>query len=262
MANAKIMVVANQKGGVAKTSTVRNLSYALAELGQRVLVVDFDPQFNLTTCFGIEEPDELKHTIATLIATMLNESELPPKSEYIKQIGKVDLIPSNEYLSVVDANLRLEPGSERMLSDFLETLRSDYDYMIVDTCPSLGTLTVNALTAADEVLIPVDPQFFAAMGLQQLTKTILKVKRRLNPAISFGGIIFTLCNKRTNLYKEVSQEITDAYKNGMRIFDSRIPMATKVGEANRNCVSIFEYDESCPAASAYLEFAKEVLADA
>lgn len=152
----KIIVVANQKGGVAKTSTVRNLSYSLAELGKRVLTVDFDAQFNLTTCFGIENPNELQHTVATLMTSMLNDEEIPMKEEYVITVGKVDLIPSSIQLSVVDANLRLEMGSDRLLANLLETLKPDYDYIIVDTCPSLGTLTINALTAADEVIIPVN----------------------------------------------------------------------------------------------------------
>jgi chromosome partitioning protein len=258
----KIMVVANQKGGVAKTSTVRNLSYSLAELVKRVLAVDFDAQFNLTTCFGIENPNELKHTIATLMTSMLDDEEPPPKEEYILSIGKVDLIPSSIQLSVVDANLRLEMGSDRILSNLLESLRNDYDYIIVDTCPSLGTLTINALTAADNVVIPVNPQLLAVMGLQELTKTILKIKRRLNPRIEFGGILLTMCDKRTNLYKEISAQVDAAYRNGMKIFDSQIPSTVKVGEANCCGMSVFEYDRKCPAGQAYMELAKEVLADA
>jgi chromosome partitioning protein len=258
----KIMVVANQKGGVAKTSTVRNLSYSIAELGKRVLAVDFDAQFNLTTCFGIENPNELKHTIATLMTSMLDEEEIPSKKEYIISIGKVDLIPSSIQLSVVDANLRLEMGSDRILSNLLESLRNDYDYIIVDTCPSLGTLTINALTAADNVIIPVNPQLLAVMGLQELTKTILKIKRRLNPRIEFGGILLTMCDKRTNLYKEISAQVDAAYRNGMRIFDSQIPSTVKVGEANCCGMSVLEYDKKCPAGQAYMELAREVLEDA
>jgi chromosome partitioning protein len=255
----KIMVVANQKGGVAKTSTVRNLSYSLAELGMRVLTVDFDAQFNLTTCFGIENPNELKHTIATLMTNLLNDEDIPLKDEYILKVGKVDLIPSSIQLSVVDANLRLEMGSDRLLSTLLEPLRNEYDYILVDTCPSLGTLTISALTAADEVMIPVNPQLLAVMGLQELTKTILKIKRRLNPRIQFGGILLTMCDKRTNLYKEISGQVDTAYRSGMRIFDSQIPSTVKVGEANCCGLSVLEYDKKCPAGQAYMELAKEVL---
>ena len=258
----KIIVVANQKGGVAKTSTVRNLSYSLAELGKRVLTVDFDAQFNLTTCFGIENPNELRHTIATLMTSMLNDEEIPVKEEYVRRIGKVDLIPSSIQLSVVDANLRLEMGSDRLLANLLETLKPDYDYIVVDTCPSLGTLTINALTAADEVIIPVNPQLLAVMGLQELTQTILKIRRRLNPKIKFGGILLTMGDKRTNLYKEISAQVDAAYRSGMRIFDSQIPTTVKVGEANCNGMAVAEYDKKCLAGQAYMELAKEVLADA
>lgn len=258
----KIIVVANQKGGVAKTSTVRNLSYSLAELGKRVLTVDFDAQFNLTTCFGIENPNELKHTIATLMTSMLNDEDIPVKKEYVMTVGKVDLIPSSILLSVVDANLRLEMGSDRLLADLLETLKPDYDYIIVDTCPSLGTLTINALTAADEVIIPVNPQLLAVMGLQELTQTILKIRRRLNPKIQFGGILLTMCDQRTNLYKEISAQVYAAYRSGMKIFDSQIPMTIKVGEANCCGMAVAEYDMKCPAGQAYMDFAREVIKSA
>ena len=254
----KVIVIANQKGGVGKTCTVRNLSYSLAQLGKRVLAVDFDAQFNLTTCFGIENPNELKHTMATLMTDMLNETELPSGEEYILHIGNVDLIPASIQLSVVDANLRIEMGSERLLSNLLETVRDDYDYILVDTCPSLGSLTINALTAADEVIIPVNPQLLAVMGLQELTQTILKIRRRLNPKIQFGGILLTMCDKRTNLYKEISAQVDSAYRNGMRIFDSQIPMTVKVGEANCCGMAVAEYDKTNSAGVAYMDFAKEV----
>lgn len=245
----KIIVVANQKGGVAKTSTIRNLSYSLAELGKRVLTVDFDAQFNLTTCFGIENPNELKHTIATLMTSMLNDEDITVKNEYVMTVGKVDLIPSSILLSVVDANL-------------LETLKPDYDYIIVNTCPSLGTLTINVLTAADEVIIPVNPQILAVMGLQELTQTILKILRRLNPKIQLGGILLTMYDKRTNLYKEISAQVDAAYRSGMMIFDSQIPMTVKVGEANCCGMAVAEYDKKCPAGQAYMDFAREVIKSA
>ena len=256
---SKILVVAAQKGGVGKTSTVRNLSYSLAELGKRVLAVDFDPQFSLTTCFGVDDPEKLEHTTATLMTTLLEDKELPPKAAFIHTVGKVDLIPSSIQLSVIEANLRLEMGSEHLFANLLESLRGDYDYILVDTCPSLGTLTISALTAADEVMIPVNPQLLAVMGLQELTKTILKIKRRLNPRIKFGGILFTMCDKRTNLYKEISSQVDAAYRSGMRIFDNRIPTTVKVGEANGLGLSVMEYDNKSPAALAYMELAKEVL---
>ena len=149
----KIIVVANQKGGVAKTSTVRNLSYSLAELGKRVLTVDLDPQSNLTIGFGII-PKKAKHTTGTLITRMLTEEGLPEKNEYIHTVGKVDVLPASRALTIADVNMLISPGSNKYLSKLLEPLRDDYDYILIDTNPSLGALTINALTACDEVLRP------------------------------------------------------------------------------------------------------------
>lgn len=199
MESGKIIVVANQKGGVAKTSTVRNLSYALAEMGKKVLVVDFDPQYNLTTSFGVL-PTQAPYNTGTLITNLLLDESLPDTNEFIQKIGSVDLIPSSRSLTVAEANLLMTPDSNDYLAALLNPLRLSYDYIIVDTNPSLGSLTINALTAADEVIIPIDPELFALTGLQALVDTIKKIKRKLNPSIEIGGILFTKCNKRTNLY--------------------------------------------------------------
>ncbi len=153
MESGKIIVVANQKGGVAKTSTVRNLSYALAEMGKKVLVVDFDPQYNLTTSFGVL-PTQAPYNTGTLITNLLLDESLPDTNEFIQKIGSVDLIPSSRSLTVAEANLLMTPDSNDYLAALLNPLRLSYDYIIVDTNPSLGSLTINALTAADEVIMP------------------------------------------------------------------------------------------------------------
>ena len=186
MESGKIIVVANQKGGVAKTSTVRNLSYALAEMGKKVLVVDFDPQYNLTTSFGVL-PTQAPYNTGTLITSLLLDESLPDTNEFIQKIGSVDLIPSSRSLTVAEANLLMTPDSNDYLAALLNPLRLSYDYIIVDTNPSLGSLTINALTAADEVIIPIDPELFALTGLQALVDTIKKIKRKLNPSIEIGG---------------------------------------------------------------------------
>lgn len=206
MESGKIIVVANQKGGVAKTSTVRNLSYALAEMGKKVLVVDFDPQYNLTTSFGVL-PTQAPYNTGTLITNLLLDESLPDTNEFIQKIGSVDLIPSSRSLTVAEANLLMTPDSNDYLAALLNPLRLSYDYIIVDTNPSLGSLTINALTAADEVIIPIDPELFALTGLQALVDTIKKIKRKLNPSIEIGGILFTKCNKRTNLYFKTAMSV-------------------------------------------------------
>ena len=221
MESGKIIVVANQKGGVAKTSTVRNLSYALAEMGKKVLVVDFDPQYNLTTSFGVL-PTQAPYNTGTLITNLLLDESLPDTNEFIQKIGSVDLIPSSRSLTVAEANLLMTPDSNDYLAALLNPLRLSYDYIIVDTNPSLGSLTINALTAADEVIIPIDPELFALTGLQALVDTIKKIKRKLNPSIEIGGILFTKCNKRTKLYRRTYGQVTKAFQS-LPIFNCQIP---------------------------------------
>ena len=227
MESGKIIVVANQKGGVAKTSTVRNLSYALAEMGKKVLVVDFDPQYNLTTSFGVL-PTQAPYNTGTLITNLLLDESLPDTNEFIQKIGSVDLIPSSRSLTVAEANLLMTPDSNDYLAALLNPLRLSYDYIIVDTNPSLGSLTINALTAADEVIIPIDPELFALTGLQALVDTIKKIKRKLNPSIEIGGILFTKCNKRTNLYRRTYGQVTKAFQS-LPIFNCQIARTRAFG---------------------------------
>lgn len=235
MESGKIIVVANQKGGVAKTSTVRNLSYALAEMGKKVLVVDFDPQYNLTTSFGVL-PTQAPYNTGTLITNLLLDESLPDTNEFIQKIDSVDLIPSSRYLTVAEANLLMTPDSNGYLATLLAPLRMSYDYIIVDTNPSLGSLTINALTAADEVIIPIDPELFALTGLQALMDTIKKIKQKLNPRIDIGGILFTKCNKRTNLYRRTYGQVAKAFQS-LPIFNCQIPYTVKVGDANSYCMA-------------------------
>lgn len=263
MSRCKIITVANQKGGVAKTTTVRNLAYSLAELGYQVLIADDDPQSNSTASLVVEDENEdtpkIHITMANLMTMAMDGDELPPKSEYIHKYGKIDFIPNDIHLSVVEANLRMEMGSEKLLSSILEPLREDYDYILVDTNPSLGPLTINALSAADSVLITINPEFYATIGLQDLTKTILKVKRRINPKIEFEGILLAMCEMRTNLHKKICAEVNAAYGGSMRIFETFIPRTIDVGEANDRGLSILEYNPKSKAGLAYTEFAKELI---
>ncbi len=254
---SKTIIVANQKGGVAKTSTVRNLSYSLAELGKHVLAVDFDPQFNLTTSFGIMQK-EIRHTTGTLITSMLMEEELPNKEEYIQHIGKVDLLPSSRMLTVAEVNLLMTPDSDDYLTSLLSPLKQSYDYIIVDTNPSLGSLTINALTAADEVIIPIDPELFALTGLQALLDTIKKIKKKLNPEIKVRGILFTKCNNRTLLYARTYKQVVGSFQS-LPVFHCQIPNTIRVGDANSYGMSVMEMDRMNPAAIAYMELAKEVM---
>ena len=259
MEKCKIIAVANQKGGTGKTTTANNMGNALANEGKRVLLVDFDPQANLSMSFGIERPDELPLSMDDVLSLVMDGTPLADDVKYILHGDKLDIIPSNINLSVTEINLRDEMGGERTLSDLLEPLRPVYDYIIIDTNPYLGLLTINALVACDSVLIPVSPQLWSATGLTDLMQTILKVKRKLNPIITVEGILLTMCDERTNLFKDAKNLLDDFCDSRIRMFETHIPSTVKVGEANYLGQCIMDYDIKSKASLAYMDFVREVM---
>ena len=257
----RIIVIGATKGGVGKTTTTYNLAYSLAHMGKRVLAVDFDSQANLTTCFGVEKPETVEVTIGSLMMAMMDDEVLPDATEYIMTREGVDFIPSSMVLSAVDAKLRLEMGAERMLSGILEPLRDRYDYILIDTSPSSGALTINALTAADGVIITANPQLLAMMGLQDFLKTIRKIKSRLNAKLTVDGILMTMCEARTNLCKVISEQVEETFDGSIRVFENKIPATIKVGESIYYSEPLLEYAPKSTACKAYLGFGKELVAD-
>lgn len=190
----KIYMTACMKGGCAKTVTTYNLAYSLKELGKKVLCVDFDSQANLSTCFGVEDMAAVPVTIGHLMMVQIEDEELTAAEEYIQSRNGVEFISSSMVLSAVDAKRCLEMGAEKMLSGILEPLRDRYDAIIIDTAPTLGALNINVLAAADKVIITVNPQFLAMMGLQDFLKTVRKIKARVNERFSVAGILLTMCD--------------------------------------------------------------------
>ncbi|MCL2190209.1 MAG: ParA family protein [Defluviitaleaceae bacterium] len=266
MKNCKIIAISNQKGGVGKTTTATNLGAALANEGRRVLLVDLDPQGNLTTGCGIEDADTLPKSLHHLMYAVAEDGEQTDSYEsYIHRVssfgdkGIVDLLPCNMELAVCELNLRDELGGERTLAELLSPLRTKYDIIIIDTNPCLGLLTINALTACDEVIIPASPQVWSITGLTELLQTIFKVKRKLNTNIKIAGILMTLCDDRTRLFRETYDMIKEMYGDKVTIFNTLIPASTKVGEANYSCKSLIEFDRNGKAAQAYRSFANELL---
>ena len=191
----------------------------------------------------------------------IKDEELPDAAEYIQSRNGVDFIPSSIMLSVVEAKLRLEMGAERMLAGILELLKGRYDYILVDTCPSLGSLTINALSAADGVIITVNPQLLAMMGLQDFLKTVKKIRGRINPGLHVEGILLTMCDARTNLCKVITEQVSETFQGQIRIFGSRIPSTVKVGESVYYSQPLVEYAPDSGACAAYQNLAKEVIAD-
>ena len=255
----KIYVIGSQKGGVGKTTSTLNLAYALRKQGKKVLAVDFDSQANLTACYGIENTGELENTIGHLMMAAIEDEKLPAMKKCIRTEDGVDFIPSSIYLSVADAKLRLEMGAEKILSEILDPLRGKYDYILIDTCPSLGMLTINALAAADEVIIAVNPQLLAMMGLQDYLRTVTKIRRRINPKLKIAGILMTMCEARTNLCRTLTEQVTESFQGQIRIFDTRIPHTVKVGESIYYSMPVEQYSPKARAGIAYGKFAEELI---
>jgi len=265
MSKCKITAIANQKGGTGKTTTTWNLGYALAKEGKRVLLCDFDPQSNLSMGFGIERLDELPLSMHDILGMIIAGEALPETAEYIQKGNKpdltLDIIPCNINLAATEINLRDEMGGELTLRELLTLLRGEYDQILIDTNPYLGQLTINALAACDDVIIPASPQLWSATGLTDLLQTIAKVRRKINPGIAIGGILLTICDERTRLFKEAKALLDENYGENIKIFNTHIPNTVKVGEANYVSLSVVEHDPGSKAAIAYTNFAKEVISN-
>ncbi|NDO47832.1 AAA family ATPase [Clostridium sp. MD294] len=257
---AKIIAVCNQKGGVGKTVTTVNLGIGLAQSEKKVLLVDMDAQASLTLSLGYQ-PEQIEMTIANIMGQYMSDNDI--KSNVSKSIlhhkEKVDLLPSNIELSGLEAALVNTMSRETVLRNSLKVLRDKYDYIIVDCSPSLGMLTINSLAFADTVLIPVQAQYLSIKGLEQLIKTISRVKIHINRKLDISGILITMANMRTNYSKELVTLLHQNYDGKLHIFKEYIPMSIKAAEISAEGTSIYIHDKNGKVAKAYESLVQEVL---
>ena len=253
---AQVITIANRKGGVGKTTTTLNLACSLRELGKKILVIDLDPQANLTRCFDVGNSENIK-TVGHLLTAELEEESYSVE-EYILSYDEMDIIPSSIFLSAVETQMRLETGSERILSEIINQIREHYDYILIDTSPSLNILNINALCASDSVLITADTGVFAVVGIGELLKTVQKIKKRVNPKLKVQGILLTMCDNRTNLSKLLTQQVEEMYQGKIVVFKTKIPKTVKVGEAIYSGQSIKKYAKGSSVDIAYDNLAKEI----
>jgi len=259
---ATVMAVVNQKGGTGKTTTTENLGVGLAMEGKKVLVVDTDPQASLTISLGYPVPDELPVTLSDLMAKVMTEQHIEAGEGILHHPEGIDLIPSNIELSGLEVSLVNAMSRETILRQYLDMMMKNYDFILLDCMPSLGMLTVNALAAADTVLIPVQAQYLPAKGLEQLLQTINKVRRQINPKLKIEGILLTMVDNRTNYAKDISSLIRESYGGKLKVYKTDIPRSVRAEEISAEGKSIFKHDPKGKVADAYRVLTKEVLNNA
>lgn len=256
--NAKTIAIANQKGGVGKTTTTMNLGIGLARMGKRVLLVDADPQGSLTLSMGIRNPYGLQYTLASAMQAVMEGRPSPLAHCLIHHPESVDLFPANIELSGMELSLFSAEDRERVLSSCLDEIRRSYDYILIDCPPSLGMMTINAFAAADSIIIPTEPQFLAVKGLDLLLRSIANIRRQLNPNLQIEGILLTMVDSRTNNAKAIAASLDASLGERIRIFDTRIPHSVRAAEAAQEGKSIFAYSKSGKVSKAYEALTKEV----
>ena len=259
----KVYVTASQKGGVAKTTTAGSLGIGLAKKGYKVLLVDADAQGSLTASLGYKEPDSMNDTLAVIMEKEIENEKYDPSTFGILHHDEgVDLVPCNIELAALEVALIQVLSRETVLKRYIEKVRKNYDYIIIDSAPSLGLVTINVLVVADKIIIPVQAAYLSIKGLEQLIKTIGRVRVSLNNNLGIDGILITMLNDRTIYAREIVELLNNAYGKAINIYDSKIPLSVKAVEATTKGVSIYKHAPKGKVAEAYTRFTEEVIANA
>ena len=258
MSNCKVIALTNQKGGVGKTTTAVNLGVSLAKQGKTVLLVDADAQANLTMALGYTKTDNLPITLSDIMQDIIDGKSVDVQESILHTDEGVDLLPSCVELAGVETTLIDTKNRESVLKACISEVKKNYDYVLIDWMPALGMLTINGLAAADSVIIPNQPHYFSIKGLEQLLRSVSKVKRQINPNLRIDGILMTMVMPRTKITQTVISTVKNAYGRNIKIFDTQIPFSIRAVEATAEGKSIFAYDKSGKVAAAYEQFGKEV----
>lgn len=257
-----VTAVVNQKGGTGKTTTCENLGIGLAMEGKKVLLVDTDPQASLTISLGYPVPDRISPTLSDLMKKIVSDQPIESGEGILHHPEGVDLVPANIELAGMEVSLVNVMSRECVLKQYLDSVKKEYDFILLDCMPSLGMLTINALAAADNVIIPVQAQYLPAKGLEQLLQTVNKVKRQINPKLRIEGILLTMVDSRTNYAKDISALIRENYGGKLKVYQTDIPRSVRAEEINAEGKSIFRHDPKGKVAEAYRVLTKEVLQNA
>ena len=258
MSNCKVIALTNQKGGVGKTTTAVNLGVSLAKQGKTVLLVDADAQANLTMALGYTKTDNLPITLSDIMQDIIDGKSVDVQESILHTDEGVDLLPSCVELAGVETTLIDTKNRESVLKACISEVKKNYDYVLIDCMPALGMLTINGLAAADRVIIPNQPHYFSIKGLEQLLRSVSKVKRQINPNLRIDGILMTMVMPRMKITQTVISTVKNAYGRNIKIFDTQIPFSIRAVEATAEGKSIFAYDKSGKVAAAYEQFGKEV----